>query len=128
MEDEALEVICVLCVQRLVEAVVSLQVALDFGRHAPLRVEGTARRGVHQEEAAGDDDEQDRDRFEQAAGDELEHGASFSPVVPVIFPGGAPWPELRLQHVGFVATPAIFFSRQFVCLNRLGLRAQLGGQ
>src|SRR3954467_3918595 len=63
----------VLAPERLIESVVRLEVAQNLGWNGLFRRERSAGRKAQHEEGRRDNDEQDRDGLEQAAGDEAEH-------------------------------------------------------
>ncbi len=68
------EVGAVLVEEGLIEAVVRLEVALDFRGDGFLGGEGAAGHESQHEKRRRDDDEQDGDRLQEAAKDEAEHG------------------------------------------------------
>jgi len=63
----------VLDAQRLVQAILGLQIVLDLGGQFAVGVEGSARRRAHHEEGDGDDQKQCRKRDEKAAEQESQH-------------------------------------------------------
>ena len=58
----------------LIQPVLPLQVGQHGGRHAAFRGKGAARRGIHQDEGAHDQDQHDRNRDQQAFENIAEHG------------------------------------------------------